>query len=297
MTGLTSPAAQALRVEPAAAPLGARIHGVDLSVPLDDDTLARIEAALHRYGVVVFPEQRLTDAQQKRFSLRFGESLDIHSLRKFARPEHPEVFVLSNILVDGEPIGAADAAQYWHTDLSYMQRPSRVSILYALEVPRDASGPVGDTEFVSTVQAYEDLPGSVKAQLQGKRAMHLAGKPKKSQTSHFTKPLPTDIEDKLTGGVTHPVVRTHPFTGKKCLYVNEGFTVRIEDMPGEQSDSLLATLFDHMIRPERIYTHKWTVGDVVMWDNCATVHQGVPNYGPKQRRLMHRTIVTGSVPF
>jgi taurine dioxygenase len=282
-------------VHPFDAPLGAEVRGVDLSRPLDARTFGVVEAALHRHGVIVLRGQRIDDAQQKAFSHLWGAELDIHPLRQFAKPAHPEVFVLSNIKVDGEPVGAADAAQYWHTDLSYTTHPSRVSILYAVEVPQDPTGPLGDTEFASTVQAWRELPEEVRRRLEGRRAFHDALKARSRSGSHFGKPLQRDVQARLAQ-VSHPVVRTHPFTGEKCLYVNEGFTLAIEGMDPDESDALLASLYRHTTRPECLYAHKWAVGDVLVWDNCATVHQGVPNYGPHQPRLMYRTIVKGSVP-
>lgn len=288
--------ASSLRIVPCNAPLGARIEGIDLSRPVDQSRFSEIETALHQYGVLVFPGQRLDDTSQKAFSLRFGPELDIHPLRDFAKPDNPEVFVLSNIVENGRPIGAADAAQYWHTDLSYTSHPSRVSLLFAVEVPHDDTGPLGDTEFASAAMAYDGLDDEMKRRLAGLHAFHDAKKAKKSQSSHFTKPLATDVADKLRQ-VRHPVVRTHPFTGTRCLYVNEGFTTAIDGMSAEESDALLERLFAHMTRREYVYTHKWAVGDLVVWDNCLTIHQGIPNYGRHQRRLMYRTIVKGSVPY
>jgi taurine dioxygenase len=233
----------------------------------------------------------------KTFSLRFGKELDIHPLRQFAMPDNPEVFVLSNKLdPNGKPIGAVDAAQYWHSDLSYTPTPSRVSLLYALEVPYSADGqPLGDTEFSSASRAYADLPADMKARLQGLRASHLAQKPK-ATSSHLTAPLDPGTQSRLKE-VLHPVVRTHPYTGKKCLFVNQGFTVRIEGMSEAESEALLEFLYRHLTQPKYIYRHRWAVGDLVMWDNCSTIHQGIGNYKYPQQRLMHRTIVKGGVPY
>jgi taurine dioxygenase len=252
---------------------------------------------LHNYGIVVLPNQNVDDAAQKAFSLLFGPELDIHPLRDFAKPDNPEVFVLSNIVEDGRPIGAADAAQYWHSDLSYTDHPSRVSLLYAIEVPRDQDGrAVGDTEFAAANMAYRELDDRTKERIQGLWAFHDARKAKKGKSSHFSKPLAGDVAARLAQ-VRHPVVRTHPFTGVRCLYVNEGFTTHIDGLGQEESDELLHHLFAHMTRRDFVYTHKWEVGDLVIWDNCLTIHQGIPNYGPNQRRLMHRTIVKGSAPY
>jgi taurine dioxygenase len=287
-----------LSIVPYDAPLGARIEGIDVHRPIDDGVFHQIEAALHNYGVVVFPQQYLDDASQKAFSLRFGSELDIHPLRDFAKPENPEVFILSNIVKDGRPIGAADAAQYWHTDLSYTPYPSRVSLLYAIEVPRDDTGrPLGDTEFAASYKAYQDLDETTKTRIQGLHAFHDARKDKKqSKTSHFSKPLSGDVQERLRQ-VRHPVVRTHPYVGTRCLYVNEGFTTEIDGLSPADSNELLETLFEHMTRREYVYAHKWDVGDLVVWDNCLTIHQGIPNYGPHQHRLMYRTIVKGTRPY
>ena len=284
-----------LSILPYEAPLGARIEGIDLHRPIDDGVFHQIEAALHAYGVIVFPRQRLDDASQKAFSLRFGEELDIHPLRDFAKPENPEVFVLSNIVEDGRPIGASDAAQYWHTDLSYTSHPSRVSLLYAIEVPRDESGsPLGDTEFAATYKAYQELDELTRKRIEGRHAFHDARKAKtKSKTSHFGKPLSGDVEERLRL-VRHPIVRTHPYAGTRCLYVNEGYTTRIVGLSKEEGDALLAELKAHAIQPQFQHTHKWQVGDLLMWDNCSVQHKAVPNYSLPQRRLMERTTVLGA---
>ena len=288
---------ESLRIAPYDAPLGARIEGIDVSLPVEDSAFRQVEAALHSYGVVVIPNQEIDDTAQKAFSQLFGRELDIHPLREFAKPDNPEVFVLSNIVENGRPIGASDAAQYWHTDLSYTEYPSRVSLLYARQVPRDPNGEaLGDTEFAAADKAYQALDEPTRKRIEGLWAFHDARKAKKSKSSHFSKPLSSDVEKRLEQ-VRHPVVRTHPYTRARCLYVNEGFTTHIDGLSQEESDDLLDHLFRHMTQPEFVYRHKWNVGDLVIWDNCLTIHQGIPNYGPHQPRLMHRTIVKGSRPF
>lgn len=292
MTTRMAEAASTVRVTPCDAPLGAQVSGIDIAAGVSRADFAQVEDALHRYGVIVLREQSISDEQQKRFSLMFGDELDIHPLRRFARRDHPEVFVLSNIVVDGEPIGAADAAQYWHSDLSYTTTPSRVSILYAIEVPQGEAGPLGDTEFVDTRRVWADLPADMRRRLEGRRAFHHVAKPKKGGRSHFTNHRNDEVVE-LLHEVSHPVTRRHPVTGETCLYVNEGFTIAIDGMEPEESREILDFLFGFMTQPRYIHRHRWHVGDVVIWDNCLTIHQGVPNYGPTQRRLMHRTIVKG----
>jgi taurine dioxygenase len=276
--------------------IGAEVRGADLSRPMDAASFDVIEGALHQYGVVVLRGQSIDVPQQKAFSLLWGEELDIHPVRKFAMPGHPEILILSNIINEnGEPAGAADAAQYWHTDLSYMTHPSRVSILYGVEIPQDDAGrPLGETEFASSAAAHDALPQRLRQRLQSLRAAHLAQKPK--SRSHFVKPLDAETQARLKE-VVHPVVRTHPYTGRKCIYVNPGFTTHIVGMPAAESDALLQELFDFILQPRFRYVHRWAAGDVLIWDNCSTIHQGVGNYRLPQRRLMYRTIVKGSAPY
>jgi taurine dioxygenase len=286
----------AIRVVPSGDAIGAEILGADISRPLDAGAFDLIEGALHQYGVVVLRAQSIDVPQQKAFSLLWGEELDIHPVRQFAMPGHPEILILSNIVKEnGEPAGAADAAQYWHTDLAYMARPSRVSILYAIEVPHDDSGrPLGETEFASTAAAYDALPERLRRRLQGLRAAHLAQKPK--SRTHFTKPLDAETQARLKETV-HPLVRTHPYTGRKCIYVSPGFTTHVVGLPAAESDALLQELFEFILQPRFMYVHRWAAGDVLVWDNCSTVHQGVGNYRLPQRRMMYRTIVKGTEPF
>ena len=288
----------AVRVRNTGGCTGAEVEGVDLSRPLDPADFRQIEAALHDRGVMCFRGQQLSDEQHIAFSRLWGDELDVHPLRQYAKPEHPEVFVLSNILDKrGNPVGAADAAQYWHTDLSYTTHPSRVSILRAIEIPHDDDGrPLGETEFASTAAAYEALPDALKARLGGLRAAHHAQKPTPSAISTFMRPVDQATQARLSE-VVHPVVRTHPHTGRKCLYVNWGFTTHIVGEPREESDRLLGHLFELMTERRFVHVHRWAVGDVLMWDNCSVVHQAIGNYRLPRRRLLYRTIVKGSAPF
>lgn len=285
-----------MRVELPDAPAGARIHDVDLARPMDAATFAEVRRLLEARGVVAFTDQRIDDAAQIRFSRLWGEELDIHPFRRFAKPANPEVFVLSNMVdAAGEPVGAKDAAQYWHTDLSYSEFPSSVSLLYGVTIPRDDAGqPLGDTEFASTMLAYDALDDAMKRRLARLRAAHDAMKPKPG-SSGFMKPL-DDSTKAVLREVTHPIVRTHPTSGRKCLYVNPGFTTRVIGLGDAESEALLAELFDHILAPRFRYLHRWSERDVLVWDNCATIHQGVGNYQPPQWRLMYRTIVKGPSP-
>jgi taurine dioxygenase len=277
-------------------PLGAEVSGIDLARPVSDAAFKRIEEAFHEHCVLVFRNQRLTPEAHTGFSRRFGPLL-VHVLRQHNDPQVPEVLVLSNIVENGKPIGIQDGGQYWHTDLSYTAEPSRCSLLYAVEIPFENGVALGDTLFVNTCAAYEALPEAMKERLAGLKATH-------SYTARYQRMQKRGLRDDLDEDqkksvpeVVHPVVRTHPSTGRKCLYVNEGFTVGIVGMPKDESDALLAGLYDHVTDPRFMYRHRWQVGDLLMWDNCSTQHNAVANYAPHQRRHMRRTTVRGSVPF
>ena len=289
-------AADTLSIRKLAEPLGAEITGIDVGQPMDDATFRRIEDAFHENCVVVFRDQHLTPEGHTSFSRRFGD-LAVHVLRQYNDPQVPEVLVLSNIVENGKPVGMQDAGQYWHTDLSYTAEPSRCSLLYSVEVPFENGVALGDTLFVNTAAAYDALSDEMKTRLAGLKATH-------SYTALYDRMHKggkrDDLEEdqkKAVPDVVHPVVRTHPFTGRKCLYVNEGFTVAIVGMPKAESDALLAELYAHVTDKRFMYRHRWQLGDLLMWDNCSTQHNAVSNYGPQHRRHMRRTTVKGSAPF
>jgi taurine dioxygenase len=286
-----------MQIRPLTPSFGAEILDVDLSRDLDDETFARIEKAFNAFSIVLFRGQHLTDEQHVRFSRRFGE-LEIHVLKEFVKPEHPEIYVLSNIVENGRPIGIKDAGNYWHTDLSYTKAPSRGSIMYALKVPHHDDGrPLGDTQFASTAAAYTTLSGDMKERLERSRAVHrFWDRYIRERRIAGSDVVISEERRAQTPDVVHPVVRTHPFTGRKCLYVNAGFTIALKDMDESESRALLEELFAHCTQPELVYRHQWQVGDVVMWDNCATIHRATVDYGDRHR-LMQRTTLTGTAVY
>jgi len=221
----------------------------------------------------------------------------VHVMRQYNDPQMPEVLVLSNIFENGKPIGMQDAGQYWHTDLSYTAEPSRCSLLYAVEIPFENGVALGDTFFVNTAAAYEALPDDMKARLSGLEATHSYTARYERMEKGGKRVALEEDQKKAVPEVVHPVVRTHPFTGRKCLYVNEGFTVGIVGMAKEESDELLAYLYRHVTDERFMYRHRWQVGDLLMWDNCSTQHNAIANYGPQQRRHMRRTTVRGTATF
>lgn len=281
-----------MKFQNASAPLGAEISGIDLAHSVDDATFRQIEDLFHDRGVIVFRDQHLTDQQQIGFSRRFGE-LEIHPAAMYLKPGHPEILIVSNVVEDGRQIGLADAGQYWHTDLSYMASPSRCSLLYAHEVPMRDGAPLGDTMFVSSTHAWETLDPAIKSRVEGRDAVHgYAHRYRMQQAKGGRAPL-SDDDLKKVPDVRHPVVRAHPWTGRKTLFVNEGFTTSIDGLSKEESDLLLRAMFDHITRPGAVYRHKWRVGDLLMWDNGSTQHCAVADYALPLRRRMQRTTVRG----
>ena len=284
-------------IVPSGAALGAEIRGIDLSKPLDDKTFDEIVAAFHEHEVVYFRDQKLTPEQHVAFSRRFGE-LEHHVRADRCRPGYPELFVVSNVIENGKPIGSQDAGLFWHSDLCYMAEPSRGSIFYAREVPVGDDGePLGDTLFASATAAYDALPESTKRRVDGLKAVNSYEKGYYRDRNSGPRPPLTEEQKRKTPDMPHPVARTHPFTGRKCLFVNEGYTSRIEGMDGPGGEALLNELLRHATQERFIYRHKWRVGDLLIWDNCSTQHLAIPNYKLPKRRLMERATVKGSRPF
>lgn len=275
------------------APLGAEMAGLDLSRPIGEETFARVRRAfLDSDGVLVIRGQRISPADQIAFSRRFGP-LMIHVLRQYLLPGHPEILIVSNVVENGRPVGLGDAGRYWHSDLSYAAEPSLASLLYALELPEGE----GDTSFANMYAAYEALPAQLKQRLAGLRAVHSYRNSYDRLTqrgSAFRPPL-SETQQAEVSEVEHPVVRTHPETGRKALFVNEGFTTRVLGLPETESETLLKQLFAHATQARFIYRHRWRTGDLVMWDNRCAIHlaHGCP---PELRRHLHRTTIQGDVP-
>lgn len=279
------------------APLGHRLLGVDIAAGVPDAQFTAIEEAFDRYGVVVLPQQHLTPDQQIAFSKRFGP-LEEYFATGFLLPGHPEVFVVSNIVEQGKAIGMADAGRNWHSDMCFTTNPPRCSLLYALEVPHDDNGqPLGDTCFASTQAAYDALEPSMKALVnklhvrtsashaiaqKAKQQLDAGGQASQEERRKAAEKFPD---------VIHPVVRVHPVTGRKCLYLSETLSAGIVGMSASEGEALIANLLAHMVRPEFVYRHRWQEGDIVIWDNCSAIHRATPDFTPAQRRLMHRTTV------
>ena len=295
----TAVASKEISIRHSNAPIGAEIIGVDLSRDLDHETFNKIRDAYYQYSVIFFRDQKLTSQQHVNFSRRFGD-LEIHVLKQYLLPKHPEILVISNIIEDGKPIGLADAGRVavWHTDISYLKEPSAGSALYALQIPYDDAGkPLGDTLFASTFAAYDALPESMKRRLSGLKATHHMTKGYDSDKQTPATRIKYDDDQKsLIPDQAHPIIRTHPVTGRKCIYINKLCVTGIVGLPDSESGPLLEELYAHCTRPEFIYRHQWRVGDLLMWDNCSVQHLAVQDYALPQLRRMHRTTLKGSIP-
>ena len=287
-----------MNIAPTKAALGAEIRGVDLARNLESATFRQIEDAFNSYGVIFFRDQRISVEQQIAFARRFGE-VEINVNTQACLPGHPEVLLVSNIKKDGRYIGLADAGTTWHTDMSAYASPPRCSILYAVEVPRSNDGTVlGDTIFASAAAAYDALSPETRARLDGKHSTHsyLAKMNARKAAVGLTREVTAEHLAK-TPPVAHPIFRTHPVTGRKCIYITDGECTGIDGMEESEALPLISELHRHLISPKFQYRHRWRVGDVLMWDNCTCQHLAVRDYGEGQRRLMHRVTVNGSVPF
>ena len=283
----------AIGVVPTGAALGAEIRGVDLSRPLSVTLRAAIAAAFDVHSVLLFRDQALSAGQLRDFARHFGAPQVIPYLRHYAHPDHPDVMLVTNIREDGRNIGHADAGRVWHSDMSYMARPPRATLLHAIEVPRENGVALGDTLFASAVAAYDTLPADTKDRIADLRAVHrVSGRRKATGTGPEDNTARERYPDR-----THPVVRTHPATGRKAIYVNEGECVGIVGMPDDAARALIADLARHVVRPEHRYRHSWRPGDLLIWDNCTVQHLAVHDYDwPRHRRLMHRVTVGRTVP-
>ena len=285
-------------IEPTGHVLGATVRGVDLSEPLSDANFAAILQALGAHGVLHFPDQKLEARVLRDFSQRFGR-IQATLTGRHHEPGMPEVGILSNIIENGEPIGITDAGQDWHTDMSYNETIGFLNVLYAVKVPRREGLVLGATMFVNTQAAYEDLAPEIKARLRTATATHDFNKfweNMRRRPGSLRDPLSAEQRRKRPPSV-HPVFLTHPITGKTVLYCNPGYATRINELDEAESDRMLGTLFAHQLQPRYQYTHRWTEGDVLVWDHIGTLHNAIADYGPEEHRLMKRCQVMADRVF
>lgn len=274
-----------ISVRNADACMGADISGVDLSQPLSDATFDAVRDALHRRHVLAIRGQELHPASFLDFSKRFGPP-EPHVLDQFHHREYPDILVLSNVVRDGKPVGLADGGTYWHSDYSYLDIPARATLLYSVEVPKVG----GDTLFADQEQAYEDLPDAMKKRIEGLVTLNVYGnRDDLDQTSRTSAFAPTQEQKETRGAflIRHPLVRRHPYTGRKALYAVSGTSFAIEGMPDDEGISLLRELSEHSTQPKYQYRMQYGVGDVVVWDNASVLHSATLT-DPSHARTLFR---------
>jgi len=279
--------ASRVTVLPAGNALGAEIQGVDLRT-IDADDFARIYRAWLEHSVLLFRAQNLTDENLIAFSKRFGE-LDWAPVQETGRrfvEGHPEIYVVSNVMENGAPIGSLGAGEAtWHTDMSYLEDPPKASVLYALEIP--ATG--GNTYFNNMYRAYETLPNALKNRIEGKRLKHDGT----YNSGGYVRQGIAATNDPVTSpGTFHPLVCTHPETRRRGLYLGRRRNAYIEGLSLAESETLLDELWSHANREELVWHNEWRVGDLVLWDNRCTMHRRDP-FDAASRRVMHRTQIKG----
>lgn len=274
-----------MKAEPISDAVGARITEIDLCEEMDESTFAAVHQAWLDYQILVFPGQTIAEEDQLRFTARFGELGT--RLRKVAAPEgsrvsHSGTMLISNIREDGKPIGSLpDGEMMFHSDGAYAKRPFRYTLLYALEVPSVG----GNTQFANMYKAYESLPEGLKKTLAHCHAEHL----------YYAGNRPNAPDRSLSGVRQHPIFIEHEETGRTALYVSRLMTSKIVELPDDESEAILAELFDHTEKPEFVYEHVWTPGDFVVWDNRCLNHART-DFSEGERRLLRRTTVVGNDP-
>jgi taurine dioxygenase len=281
-------------IQPTGGALGADIHGFDLSRPVDDATFARVAHAWGEHLVLRFSGQRIDDAALMRFSARFGEldrvpipaaSLD-RSDSGVGADAIDWVAVISSIKQDGKAVGSLGNYELvWHTDMSYNALPPRASLLYALEVPPNG----GNTGFLNMYAAYETLPGDLKRAIDGKTCIHDSSR---NSAGELRKGFQTTVDVRQTPGAVHPLVRLHPVTKRKALFLGRRPGAYIGGLSVEESEGLLDAVWAHATQERFAWYQKWRIGDLVVWDNRCVMHRREA-FDENQRRLMHRTQIVG----
>ncbi len=288
-----------IRVETTGAVLGATVHGVDLARPMRDEDFGVILHALGHHGVLRFPDQELGPGDVSKFSALFGEIQGNPIGALEAQREFPEVGILSNVKENGKYIGAPDAGQDWHTDMTYRDVQGFVNVLYGVRIPHRDGKPLGGTEFSNMHMVCGALPDDVRARLKGATATHDFEKfwEHMRQNHGSLRPALTDEQRRRRPPVSHPVLLTHPITRREVLYCNPGFTDHINGMSPVESDELLAFLFEFQLQARFRYTHHWTEKDLLIWDNLGTIHRAIADYAPDEIRLIRRCQVMATKVF
>lgn len=282
-------------VRPLGGTLGAQVDGIDIAAGLDDAAFAAVRRAWLDHLVLRFRGQREISTQRLvDFSRRFGP-LDRSPITTTGTgapyiPEHPEITAISNIEVDGKPIGGLGAFEAeWHTDMSYNEKPPTASLLYAIEIP--AAG--GDTWFANMYAAWDALAAPLRERVRRLSCVHDASL---NSVGRLRKGYKQVTDPRETVGAVHPLVRTHPETGREALFLGRRRNAYVPGLSLQDSESLLDELWAHATRDEFRWVHRWELGDLIVWDNRCTLHRR-DAFDPATRRLMHRTQVGGDRPY
>jgi taurine dioxygenase len=278
------------------ASFGGEVRGFDLkTLPREPDNEEFLRT-LCEHGVLVFRDQDLTPDDFVAVS-RFCGELDYHVLDQYRMPERPEIYVLSNIVRDGKPIGDPKNGFGWHTDLSYMQHPTAYTVLYGVETPPEGA----DTLYASTRLALQRLDADTRHRIEGRRAVHsyayMRERNAKYRKENIVASALTPEQMARAPDVIHPLIRTNPMTNERSLYLGGDCVTSIEGLPEAESRRLLEHLFEFVLRPEFRLRHVWQPRDVVFWDNRGTMHTATEYDREKYRRLIWRASVKGEVPF
>jgi len=267
--------------------LGAEVSGIDLRQPLDEATIAAIRDAWLDHQVLVFRNQDISPDEQIRFSRYFGPVED-YPLVHYRLDGHPEIFLLTNRDSAGKPSETRNAGRHWHSDLSFTAKPALGSLLRCVKIPSVG----GDTLFANQYMAYDTLSPAFQAILEPLSAVHeLFSKTK--DLKNLDQGQVRDMK-KANPRIAQPVVRVHPETGRKALYVSVAVTTQILGLSEEESDAILEFLFRHQTQVQFTYRHRWQPHDIVMWDNRCTLHMAVPDHNHQEPRLMYRTTISGT---
>ncbi|MDF1720565.1 MAG: TauD/TfdA family dioxygenase [Minwuia sp.] len=279
-----------LAVQPLDGPLGCAITGLDLSRVVDDAAAARVRDAFIEHKLIVFPRQSLGEADLVRVSHLFGDPV-VHHVGEYLDQDFPQIMRLSNNVVDGKPLGAPNNGIFWHSDQIFREQPMLATLLYGVQTPLTSGG---DTLFSDMYAAFEALPEEMQAKLLPLQAVHSFVA---SYERNYVRARSLSAEDKaLNPDVVHPVVRTHPQTGRKALFVDPDSVTRIMGVIPQESEDLLSFLFAHIADERFVYRHAWTQGDLAVWDNRCLMHCATSYDDSSEIRLMFRTQTQGDRP-
>jgi taurine dioxygenase len=273
-----------MEIVPLSPALGAEIRGVDASQPIDEKTFGAILEAWHKNLVILLRGQALDEERQVAFARRFGELSPIHT--DHHSEKNKAVMYIGNRKKDGRMVGALPLGEMqFHSDQCYKEIPAMGTMLYSIEIPSQG----GNTLFANAYKAYDALPAEVKRTIDGRKAVHVY------DYGGGVLDRRNMVEPEAGVSYAHPVARTHPATGRKALYVNRLMTHHVEGLPREESERLLALMFDTIERAEFVYEHRWRVGDVLLWDNRCTLHAR-RDFDPGENRWMRRVTIKGEKP-